>query len=98
MFLREFQNGRKAEHLNKSLAHKPVLSFVKVVTSAKYYIKIEESNIEKKVYDINDHAPNAKGSRHLRNNNYTSSIKDKDVFRRVGKTMENFTPVNTLRE
>lgn len=81
----EFQNGLMAEHFNESLAHNSTLSLAKVITKVKCYIKGEESNAEKKTHDFKERVPSADGSHHYRKSNYTSPIKYKTTFKRVGK-------------
>lgn len=47
-----FQNGLRARHFNEILAQSPTASLVKVETRTKFYIKDEESNVEKNVRDV----------------------------------------------
>lgn len=98
MFVRKFHNGLKTGHFNESLTQKPILSLVEVVTRDKFYIKNEESNVDKKARDVKERVPNAKGSHHQRKSNYTSLIKDKTTFKRVVKASKSFTPLNTHHE
>ena len=63
----------------------PSFLLVVVVTRAKGYIKGEESNAEKNVCGVKEYVPNAGGSHHQRKSSYTSPIKDKIAFNRVGK-------------
>lgn len=97
MFMGEFQNGLKEWHFNKSLAQKPTLSLAEVVTRAKCYIKGEGSNIEKKVWDVEERVPNSEGSHNQRKSNYTSPIKDNTTFKRKWKTTKSSTPLSTHR-
>lgn len=48
--------------------------------------------------NIKECVPNAEGSHRLWKSNYTSLKKDKIAFKRVGKTVENFMPLNIRRE
>lgn len=93
-FLGEFQNKLKTGHFNEFLVHKLALSLAEVVTKVKCYINNEESNTEKNVWGVNEHVLNTRDSHHQRKNNYTSLIKDKTSFKRIGKTTENFVSLN----
>lgn len=53
---------------------------------------------ENKASDVKERVPNAEGSHHQRKCNYTSPKKDKIVFKGVGKTAKNFTPLITRCE
>lgn len=62
-----------------------------VVTRAECYIKGEERNAQKKVCNVKEHTPGVESSHHPRKNNYTSPMKDKSTFKRVGKVAKSFT-------
>lgn len=68
-----------------------------MVTNVKCYIKDEDSML-KNVRDVKQYVPNVEGSHQHRKSIYTSPIKGKNVFKRVGKVEESFTPQNTRRE
>lgn len=44
-----------AGHFNKSIIERLIISLDEVVISEDYYIKGEESNVEKKVEDVKQH-------------------------------------------
>lgn len=69
-----------------------------MITKAECYIKGKDSNTKKKARDIKDYVPNAEGSYQYRKSNYNFPIMGKTIFKRVGKTVESFTPLNTRRE
>lgn len=48
--------------------------------------------------DIKECVPNVKGSQHPQKNNYTFPVGGKTTFKRGGKVVEIFTPLNTHRE
>lgn len=96
MFFRAFQNGLKKGHFNESLAQNPTLMLAKVVPKTNCYIKGKERNAKKKTRDSKE--PISGERSHSSNmNNYPSPVKEKSTFKRVGKMMESFTPLNTRR-
>lgn len=98
MFVGMFQNGLKTGHFSESLAQKSASSLEEVVTKVECYIKGEEKNIKRKVHDSEERIPNTERSHPQRKRNYISPIKDKSAFKRVGKVIENFTPLNIFHE
>lgn len=59
-----FQNALKARHYNESLSQKPTFLLAEVVTREEYYVKVEESNTEKNVWEVKERVLNTKGSHH----------------------------------
>jgi hypothetical protein len=47
MFVSTLHNVLKAGHFNESLAQKPATSMQEIIKRAEFYIKGEESNVEK---------------------------------------------------
>lgn len=66
-----------------------------VVAIAECYIKGEESNAKKNACDVKERVPDAESFHPVGENIYTSPVKDKSKFKKVGKTTNNFTPLNT---
>lgn len=44
------------------------------------------------------HVPNVEGGKHPWKSSHTSSVRDMSTFKRNGKAMETFTPLNTFHE
>lgn len=89
------QTSLKAGHFNEYLVQKTTHSLAEVVTRAKCYVKDEESKAKKKSQDVKEHDPCVEALHNQSKSNYTSPIKDKIGFKRVGKTIKSFKPLNT---
>lgn len=71
---------------------------MEVVTREECYIKGEDSNIVKEARDIKERVLNPKGLHYIIKSKYISPIKYKTTFKRIGKTSESFTSLNTRCE
>jgi hypothetical protein len=63
MFVSAFQNVLKVGHFNESLAQKPAISMQEIIKRVEYYIKGEESNVEKRTRDAWERDPTGRGNR-----------------------------------
>lgn len=98
MFVGAFQNGLKAGNFNESPTQKPTLSLVEVDPKVECYIKGEGSNTQEKACGFKERISSSKISHHQRKINYTSPIKYKTAFKRVGKERKSLSPLTTCHK
>lgn len=54
IFVGAFHNGLKAEHFNESFPKKPIMFMEEIMSMVEFFIKLEESNAKKRVWDAKE--------------------------------------------